>query len=309
MGLREDRNYLKERKEFKRTLAENTRKQEIEDMNKLRESIDNAKLMHEAKIDNFYTYKADVKKTLLTEALSRIYKGSIFHITDREAALCDSLLGSYIESTGVDTILKNMRFSKSGLLVSIYEAEQEAFDDITKDANTEDVTSQTINPKAIEDFWDNIDKNNDIDDVTNMIRLRVSNAEEDFINKNQADKEDIKTILKDTAERVQNAKASNDNDYSEAVEESEMRIAKDKIYNIQHESYHNIFDRMVRNISEAVLKDQVIKEQFSLDNGRLDMDKIVESARCMYTLLEMVSSLKIEKVDSEYIEAALKSIK
>ena len=88
-----------------------------------------------------------------------------------------------------------------------------------------------------------------------------------------------------------------------------MRIAKDKIYNVQHESYHNIFDRMVRNISEAVLKDQVIKEQFSLDNGRLDMDKIVESARCMYTLLEMVSSLKIEKVDSEYIEAALKSIK
>lgn len=309
MGLREDRNYLKERKEFKRTLAENARKQEIENMNKLREEIDNAKLMHEAKIDNFYNYKADVKKTLLTEALSRIYKGSIFHITDREAALCDSLLGSYIESTGVDTILKNMRFSKSGLLVSIYEAEQEAFDDITKDANAEDVTSQTIDPKAIEDFWDNIDKNNDIDDVTNMIRLRVSNAEEDFINKNQADKEDIKTILKDTAERVQNAKASNDNDYSEAVEESEMRIAKDKIYNIQHESYHNVFDRMVRNISEAVLKDQVIKEQFSLDNGRLDMDKIVESARCMYTLLEMVSSLKIEKVDSEYIESALKSIK
>lgn len=309
MGLREDRNYLKERKEFKRTLAENARKQEIEDMNKLRESIDNAKLIHEAKIDNFYTYKADVKKTLLTEALGRIYKGSIFHITDREAALCDSLLGSYIESTGVDTILKNMRFSKSGLLVSIYEAEQEAFDDITKDANAEDVTSQTIDPKAIEDFWNNIDKNNDIDDVTNMIRLRVSNAEEDFVNKNQADKEDIKTILKDTAERVQNAKASNDNDYSEAVEESEMRIAKDKIYNIQHESYHNVFDRMVRNISEAVLKDQVIKEQFSLDNGRLDMDKIVESARCMYTLLEMVSSLKIEKVDSEYIEAALKSIK
>ena len=309
MGLREDRNYLKERKEFKRTLAENARKQEIEDMNKLRESIDNAKLIHEAKIDNFYTYKADVKKTLLTEALGRIYKGSIFHITDREAALCDSLLGSYIESTGVDTILKNMRFSKSGLLVSIYEAEQEAFDDITKDANAEDVTSQTIDPKAIEDFWNNIDKNNDIDDVTNMIRLRVSNAEEDFVNKNQADKEDIKTILKDTAERVQNAKASNDNDYSEAVEESEMRIAKDKIYNIQHESYHNVFDRMVRNISEAVLKDQVIKEQFSLDNGRLDMDKIVESTRCMYTLLEMVSSLKIEKVDSEYIEAALKSIK
>ena len=33
MGLREDRNYLKEKKELKKTLAENARLQEIEDMN------------------------------------------------------------------------------------------------------------------------------------------------------------------------------------------------------------------------------------------------------------------------------------
>ena len=202
-----------------------------------------------------------------------------------------------------------MKFSKSGILVSIYEAEQDAFDKITDGANAEDINSQTIDPKAIDDFWDEIDKNNDIEDITNTIRLRVSTAEEDFVNRNQADKEDIKTILKDTAERVQNAKSTNDNDYSDAVEESEMRIAKDKIYQIQHEGYHNIFDRMVRNISESVIKNEEIKKEFTLENGRLDMNKIVESARCMYTLLEMVSTLKIENVDSQYIEDALKSIK
>lgn len=309
MGLREDRNYLKERKELKASLAENARKQEIEDMNNLYEKHYNAKLVHEAKADQYYEYKKDVKKTLLTEALGRIYKDSIFHISDREAALCEALLGAYIENTGVDTILKNMRFSKSDLLISIYEAEQEAFDKITDGSNADDVTSQTIDPKAIDDFWNQIDKNNDLEDVTNMIRLRVSNAEEEFVNKNQEDKEDIKSILKDTAERVQNAKASNDNDYSDAVEESEMRLAKNKIYQVQHESYHNVFDRMVRNISESVIKNEEIKQEFTLENGRLDMDKIVESARCMYTLLEMVSTLQIEKVDSEYIEAALKSIR
>jgi hypothetical protein len=309
MGLREDRNYLKEKKELRKTLAENARKQEIEDINNRYEEHYNAKLIHEAKADRFYEYKKDVKKTLLTEALGRIYKDSIFHITDREAALCESLIGAYIENTGVDTILKNMRFSKSGLLVSIYEAEQKAFDKITDGANADDVDSQTIDPKAIDDFWNQIDKNNDIEDVTNMIRLRVSNAEEEFVNKNQEDKEDIKSILKDTAERVQNAKATNDNDYSDAVEESEMNLAKDKIYRIQHESYHNVFDRMVRNISESVIKNEEIKQEFTLENGRLDMDKIVESARCMYTLLEMVSTLKIENVDSEYVEEALKSIR
>ena len=39
------------------------------------------------------------------------------------------------------------------------------------------------------------------------------------------------------------------------------------------------------------------------------MDAIVESARCMYALLETVSTIQLEKVDIKYIEDTLKSIK
>ena len=104
-------------------------------------------------------------------------------------------------------------------------------------------------------------------------------------------------------------KVMDDNDYAEEVEESETRLAKNKIYQIQHEGHRSVFDRMVRNLSEAALKNEDAKGTLIDESGKLDMDAIVESARCMYALLETVSTIQLEKVDIKYIEDTLKSIK
>ena len=287
MGLREDREYLEQQREARFALKEQAERQAQEELDKLREAREDARLAREALLEHYYDYKDDVKKTLLTEALMNIYKGSIYHISDRENAICESLLGNYIEETGVPKLLKNMKFSESGLLHDIYDNVNKYYQKITEDAEVDDVTTQTIKPEDISNFWKDIDKANDVDDITSMIRLRVSDAEENFVNKNAQDKENIKSILKNTADRIQSAKATNDNDYSEAVEESETRLANQEIYQIQHESHRSVFDRMVRNLSESVIGNK----EYTLENGRLDMNAIVESARCMYTLLEMVSTL------------------
>ena len=147
-----------------------------------------------------------------------------------------------------------------------------------------------------------------VDDVTNMIRLRVANAEEEFINRNLRDKENIETIMKDTADRVQAAKASNDNDYSEEVEESVTKEARDKIYRVQHEGRRNVFGRMVLNLGELAMTKEPLKKEFVLENGRLNLDKVVETVRCIYTVLETVSSLNLEKIDEEYIKETLESM-
>ena len=66
---------------------------------------------------------------------------------------------------------------------------------------------------------------------------------------------------------------------------------------------------MVRNLSEAALKNEDAKGTLIDESGKLDMDAIVESAHCMYALLETVSTIQLEKVDIKYIEDTLKSIK
>ena len=308
MSYKEDRQYLEEQKAIKLALREKAEQLKIEEENKLREDIDNAKMAHRAMFEHYHQYKEDVKKTLLTEALIRIYEGSIYHINNREKVICEALIGNYINEMGVNPLLRKMKFSESGLLIDIQDKVNQYYHKITEGADPQDLDTQTIKPEDIEAFWKDIDKTNDVEDITNLIRERVSNAEEEFVNKNQEDKEDVKTVLKNTAERVELAKKSNDNDYSEAVEESETRLAKQKIYEIQHEGYRSVFDRMVHKISEAAVKNPNARKNFIQENGRLDMDSIVESARCMYTLLEMISTLQIEKVDEQYITDTLKSI-
>lgn len=309
MGIKEDRAYLKKRKAEREKIDKATAENKKAEFNK---AIIDREEMKKAYIDaknKYYDYKANVKRALLGEALKNIYFESFNNINSREKALCENLLDQYITENTVDRLLKNMKFSTNSLLRTINEKTEEYFKKITEDANSDDPSSQVIKSEDIASFWNDIDKSEDIEDITNLIRLRVSNAEEDFVNKNLEDKEDVKTVLKQTASRIQNAKNTNDNEYAENVEESETRLAKNKIYSIQHEGRRTVFDRMVRNLSEAVILNEDAKEEFTLSNGRLDMIKIVESARCMYTLLEMVSSIQLEKVDEAYIEDTLRSIK
>ena len=309
MGIREDRSYMQQLKADRQAIKENAERQAAEDFNNAIIAHEDKIAAHESALDRYYKYKDDVKKTLVETALGRIYTGSFHNISNREKALCENLLDQYVTETTVQTLMKNMKHSDSGLLRTIAEKVDEYSKSITADANADDVTTQTISPEQVDSFWNDIEKSDDVEDITNLIRMRVSNAEEQFVNKNQEDKEDVKTVLKQTASRVAMAKQGLDNDYAESVEESETRLAKNQIYKIQHEGYHNVFDRMVRNLSEAVINNEDAKGEYICENGRLNVEKIVESARCMYTLLEMVGTIQLENVDGQYIEDTLKSIK
>ena len=308
MGLKEDRDYLNSLRAERRAIRENAIKQEKKDYNNRIIDREDIRSKHEAALDRFYNYKDNVKKALLKKALMEIYAGSFNNISRREYNACENLLEQYIGEVGTTKLLKNMGKSDSSILRTIKEKTDEYSANITADATADDPASQTIKKEDINSFWKEIDQQEDISDITNLIRLRVSNAEEDFINKNLQDKENINDILKKTASRIQMAKGNMDNDYSETVEESETRIAKDMIYKIQHEGHSNVFGKMVHNLSSAAMKNQSAKEVFTNESGRLDVDHIVEAVRCMYTLLEMVGTIQLEKVDNEYIESTLKSI-
>lgn len=308
MSLKEDREYLTNKRKEKEEAVKATIQKKREELNKRIVDREDAKAKHEAAVNGLYNFKHDVKKSLIKKMLMELCVGSIPNYTQREYAICENLIENYINEVGEPIILKNMRFSENGFLRTCYNQIDKHFKAITEDATIEPET-QYIDSNSLDSFWDDIDDTENVDDITSLIRMRVSDAEENFVNKNQQDKENVKTILQQTASRIQMAKGTNDNDYAEEVEESETRLAKNKIYQIQHEGHRSIFDRMVRNLSEAALKNEDAKGTLIDESGKLDMDAIVESARCMYALLETVSTIQLEKVDIKYIEDTLKSIK
>lgn len=308
MSLREDRQYLAEQRKAKEEAAKLARQKSINEFNQHIVEEENQKMAFNKSVDKLFEFKANVKKSLIKKMLMELCVGSIPNYTHREYSICENLIENYISEVGETALLKNMRFSENGFLRTCWSEINSHYKTITEDA-TRDEDTQYIDSGSLDDFWKDVDDTEDVDDITNLIRMRVSNAEENFVNRNQQDKENVKTVLKQTADRVQMAKDTNDNDYAESVEESETRIAKDKIYKIQHEGYRSVFDRMVRNLSEAAVKNKDAKGSLIDENGKLNMDSIVESARCMYSLLETIGTIQLEKVDNKYIEDTLKSIK
>lgn len=308
MSLREDRQYLAEQRKAKEEAAKLARQKSINEFNQHIVEEENQKMAFNKSVDKLFEFKANVKKSLIKKMLMELCVDSIPNYTHREYSICENLIENYISEVGETTLLKNMRFSENGFLRTCWSEINSHYKTITEDA-TRDEDTQYIDSGSLDDFWKDVDNTEDVDDITNLIRMRVSNAEENFVNRNQQDKENVKTVLKQTADRVQMAKDTNDNDYAESVEESETRIAKDKIYKIQHEGYRSVFDRMVRNLSEAAVKNKDAKGSLIDENGKLNMDSIVESARCMYSLLETIGTIQLEKVDNKYIEDTLKSIK
>lgn len=308
MSLREDRQYLAEQRKAKEEAAKLARQKSINEFNQHIVEEENQKMAFNKSVDKLFEFKANVKKSLIKKMLMELCVGSIPNYTHREYSICENLIENYISEVGETALLKNMRFSENGFLRTCWSEINSHYKTITEDATCDEDT-QYIDSGSLDDFWKDVDNTEDVDDITNLIRMRVSNAEENFVNRNQQDKENVKTVLKQTADRVQMAKDTNDNDYAESVEESETRIAKDKIYKIQHEGYRSVFDRMVRNLSEAAVKNKDAKGSLIDENGKLNMDSIVESARCMYSLLETIGTIQLEKVDNKYIEDTLKSIK
>lgn len=292
---------LKKQYENKKSFEEYIKTKEIDmEKQKIADLKHNAKI----KIMKYNDFKEDVKFEVLHKALTRLCENSLRNPTDEQINACYNLIESYIKDNGMYNVLRRMSNSRNLLLRELAEDIKNTSEELIDNAQ-EDEEGYTINKETIDDFIKEIDNNDDINDVTNIIRLRVSNAEEDFVNKNEQDNENIKTILKDTAERVKNAKDDNDNDYAEEIEESEMRIASKEIYKIQHENRNSVFDRIVKTIAKNSL---LTSNEAVTDGNKINVEAVVDIAKSVYTVLEMFSATLLEKVDDEYINDTINSL-
>ena len=306
--LRESMTYLEEKAKRQVEAKKLSMKAEADRKKDAEDKRDSIKAKFEEKAKKFGQFKDNIKKKLVREALENLVIESINNPSQREINLCEAIVDQYVDDIGVEAILRRMRSSNNEILECVYTNIAASYKAITEEADPEDPNTQVMDKESLDDFWKNVTDSTDVDDATNIIRLRVANAEEEFVNRNLRDKENIETIMKDTAERVQAAKSSNDNDYSDDVEEAAIRDAKRKIHEAQHKGRRNVFGRMVISLGETAMKKESLRKEFVTEAGRLDTEKVVETVRCMYTVLEALSSLNLEKVDEKYIKETLESM-
>ena len=151
-------------------------------------------------------------------------------------------------------------------------------------------------------IFDDLENEDDVQKAIELIRTRVADAEETFIRNNAEDKKKIDELLNKISTNVKTVETMAEKDPKKAQVATEaVREYKRKINDVYKEKSFTIFGKMANILTESIVKDDAIRESYTTEDGTLDVDLAVESAKVMYGFLETLNTIQIEKVDEKYI--------
>ena len=98
-----------------------------------------------------------------------------------------------------------------------------------------------------------------------------------------------------------------DEETKEKITQEISMIAKRKMTKIQESPKPAIFDEMVRRLSRSSMKNN--RKHFVLEeSGKIDMDRVVNTVKIMYSLMEALSTSKLIIVDEKFIDDTLNNL-
>lgn len=252
------------------------------------------------------TVRNNLKEAFLFEAIKYFYNESSVQEIEKEELQTtkDTIIMGFIKENGVENIL-NKFCKRDVVLTDIANFVNESTRAIMEE-NEEKLKDSETAPEDIEVSTDDresfIDKmsqqKEEIEDVGAMVQTHVANNVEEFIASNVEDRQQIKDILDDVKEKVASIKAANA-DVAEQIKESKIMKARREIHKIKN-SKKNILECMVNHLSKRVIAEN--HQAFLDDRNSIKMDKIVETAECMLTMLVLSEAFGFEVNEKEVRE-------
>lgn len=252
------------------------------------------------------TVRNNLKEAFLFEAIKYFYNESSVQEIEKDELQTtkDTIIMGFIKENGVENILNKFR-KRDVVLTDIANFVNESTRAIMEE-NEEKLKDSETAPEdirvSVDDRESFIDKmaqqKEEIEDVGAMVQTHVANNVEDFIASNVEDRQQIKDILDDVKEKVASIKAANA-DVAEQIKESKIMKARREIHKIKN-SKKNILECMVNHLSKRVIAEN--HQAFLDDRNSIKMDKIVETAECMLTMLVLSEAFGFEVNEKEVRE-------
>ena len=282
-----------------------TVREEYDNNNMRRSRILEQRYAYENKQKALDAFASESKDFLLTESLFYIMK-KCFPVT-LESSLLDqgrSVISSFVMEEGADSLLSGFR-TKTLFLSELANIVETTHRKVLHSCEGKDAPFKITN-SDMKAFHDRID-NMSTDAITKEIVSRVTKAEENFVKANMKDKENIEKLAEKTKEKIDNIKAK-DTDTEEDLKQEFAALYRRDVDSVMNRK-KGILESIVLRMSRAIVSESALLEQFTQENGKLDMQRIIDSSEVMYTFLEMVNTLNIKPITTSYISDALASIK
>lgn len=257
----------------------------------------------QAVASRYNTFAQTVRTSLLTEALYKLFSESVSDgvIEDHtNRTIMRSIVSSYVNENGYYDIMNNIKTS-SIAMSTMYNIITESANVILEDVDKTNPDTFTIDMNDKDEFFKQLDYN-DTASISDAIKDRVSNTINDFVTANTKDHEDITQALKQAQEKIDSVPQED-----ESLKEYYQMKTKRKINEINNSS-KSVFHSMVAAMSEGVMKNKESHAEF-INEGHLDMNKIVDRVEIMYTFMEMLNTARIDTINESYINEIINDLK
>lgn len=249
------------------------------------------------------SFLSNTKTALMTECLFKLFKeSSVTPLSSSDSVIARNLVNKFVIENTANELINN--FATKNLLLSEFSRITKKYYDIVVEkcdemSSTSDCRDFCIGQDVTDEFLKELE---DVDtyDASKLIKQRVADAMSEFIDSNIEQKLEYEDIIKTAQEKM-------DTTDNEAVAEQYSMMAKRKINEMRLNREKNIFHCVVESLTNSVLKDDVLKQKY-MNEATIDMDKVVNSAQLIYTMIEMVNTTNMVNVDEAYMNEYIKSL-
>ena len=277
------------------------------------ERLETMRRNRDLKLKTFSEYKVFVKDTLLQYVIEALMEDAVHADTmnEHDIKLMHHFTSTFVKESGGASSILFKAGKKTPLLEEITDAVEDTSKEIIDKADKDDPATLAVNRSDIMSCVSKLNQSEDFQTAKELIARKVLAAEDEFINSHKQDKAAMDAILQGAEEKI--AAVDNDldmkQDTKEAIKQETANLAKRKIMQIRENKSRGVFDEMVRRYSKSVIGSDVLREHYMAEGAdKIDTAKIVDSIRCMYAVLETFSTVKLEKIDENYIKNILEEI-
>ena len=242
-------------------------------------------------IREYKEFEVRVKEDFLMESICKILIPSFDNLVDtpRKESICKGLVKDFIKEETVDGLLNEFK-KGSSLLYELYDITNRYSQAVFERCDKNDCNTFNVDTDLKDDFFTELEEG-DLNKVSDTLNARISNALDEFITDNLETKSQIQDIINQTQERI---------DANKNMKEAYNQTAERQIVDLKRKRSKGVLEGMIYNVTESSVIDDEMKSIY-FENGKLNLDKIVEETALLYGFLEMVNLCYMKKVDEQYI--------
>ena len=295
-------NLLEQEAEAQQRAAENEKIQHEEFMQKHDSLVYDRIRLREAYND----YKIGVKNVCLQyvieEMMSTAMKKSL---NEMDQNMLHGLVENYVNTKGGASAILSRCIGKTYLLDTIKEEVEETSEEIIAKADEKDPSTFVVDKEDITKLLNKLRSNDDFEDVKSAIAIRVVGAEDSFVDNCKAEKEKMNDILLKAEEKCKAADEDEkmSDEVKDQVKQEAQRECKRALNALNEAAKPAIFDEMVRRFTLSSVR--LNRKNYILESGKVDTERVINTVSTMYTLIETLSTSKLENVDEAFISETL----